>query len=249
MVTQSKQTNPLAQALGRVSLFMLWLWIIWASAWAWSVDLSPLGIEPRTLSGLVGVLFAPLVHGSAAHLAGNSIGLLILGTALWYGYPNSRWWVLGLVWLLGGIGVWLFARPSVHFGASGLTHGVFFYLFLISILRRDKRSIALMMIAFFMFGGMIYSVFPREPGISYESHLAGALVGLACAVAFRRWDPMPQETRYQWEGEEDEDDLIGDEWQQGGARSMGAEVLRFPIDPETPGRLEQRGPPSSDRRL
>ena len=38
-----------------------------------------LAVVPRRLAGLSGVLSAPLVHGSFAHLAANTLPLLILG--------------------------------------------------------------------------------------------------------------------------------------------------------------------------
>jgi len=142
-----------------------------------------------------------------------------LGSILIYGYPKSRWWTLSIIWLTSGIGVWLFARETYHFGASGLTHGMFFYLFINGILRRDKRSIVLLMVAFFMYGGMLLTIFPREPGISYEYHFFGGLGGTLCAFIFRQWDPKLKEAKYSWEQQtgdgyvvEEEDLIIGDQW-------------------------------------
>ncbi|MBY5979695.1 rhomboid family intramembrane serine protease [Ferrimonas balearica] len=222
-MAKSKPDQKLQQGLMAAGVFLALLWGIKAVELISGADLSVLGVQPQTLSGLWGVLFAPLIHGSLSHLAANSVGVLVLGAALFFGYPNSRWRVLGLVWLGSGLGVWLFGRPSQHFGASGVTHGLFFFLFLVSLLRRDKRSIALMMIAFFLFGGMIYSIFPREPGISYESHLSGAIAGVIAALLWWRMDPKPAVKRYDWEDEAEQEasnteaadsDLIGDLWQQ-----------------------------------
>jgi membrane associated rhomboid family serine protease len=170
-------------------------------------------VLPGEFSGLVGILTAPLIHGSISHISNNSLSLLILGSAILYGYPNTRWKVISIIWIASGIGVWLFARPVHHIGASGLTHGIFFYIFIVSILRRDKRSIVLMMIAFFMYGGMVMTIFPRELGISYESHFFGALVGAVCAFMFFRSDPKLAEKTFDWqESEEIEDSVIGDDW-------------------------------------
>ena len=136
-----------------------------------------------------------------------------------YGYPKSRYWALAGIWLLSGLGVWLFARSSFHFGASGITHGMFFYLFIGGILRRDRRSAAILMIAFYMYGGMLLTIFPGDPGVSFESHFFGALAGAFCAYVFRDWDPKPQRKRYSWQRKLGEDDLleeddpvIGDQW-------------------------------------
>jgi membrane associated rhomboid family serine protease len=136
-----------------------------------------------------------------------------------YGYPRSRFWALAGIWLLSGTGVWLFARSSYHFGASGMTHGIFFYLFVGGILRRDRRSAALLMVAFYMYGGMLLTILPHDLGVSFESHFFGAASGAILAYAFRNWDPKPIRKRYAWERHSDEtedmeedDPIIGDQW-------------------------------------
>lgn len=164
-----------------------------------------LGVYPHHLRGIPGILFAPLIHGSWYHLLSNSFALLILFTTLGYGYPRSKWPALMLIWFGSGLGVWLFARESYHFGASGLTHGVMFFIFTSGILRRDRLSIALAMIVFFIYGGMIWSIFPQEPDISYESHFFGAVCGVLGAFLFRHRDPDPPEKHYSWEDEETTD--------------------------------------------
>jgi membrane associated rhomboid family serine protease len=190
------------------------LWCIKSYELMFHVDMSMFGVRPLELTGLLGILTAPLVHGSLEHIFNNTLPLLILGSVLIYGYPKSRWRVIGLVWLISGLGVWFFARPATHIGASGLTHGVFFFLFLVSILRRDKSSIAIMMIAFFMYGGIAMTIFPREEGISYEYHFFGALGGVVSALLWHKEDPKPIEKRYAWQDAPDEDDpVIGSDWQ------------------------------------
>jgi len=198
-------------------VILIWWIKLWEDILGW--DLHQLGVYPQTLSGLVGIVTGPLIHGSWQHTIGNTLSLLLLGSILIYGYPKSRWWALAIIWLLSGAGVWLFARDSYHFGASGLTHGMFFYLFIGGILRRDKRSIVLLMIAFFMYGGMLLTIFPREPDVSYEYHFFGALGGTLSALIFRLWDPKTVPKAYSWEQQfgdgyvvEEEDLIIGDQW-------------------------------------
>ena len=205
---------------------LLILWIHLCEVWlGW--NLHQLGVYPRTISGLTGILTAPLIHGSWQHVFGNSAPLLLLGSMLIYGYPRSRWWALAIIWLLSGVGVWLLARSSYHFGASGITHGMFFYLFIGGILRRDKRSSALLMIAFYLYGGMLMTIFPRDPGVSFESHLCGAIAGIICAVIFRHWDPKPLRKKYSWEEEAvddpaliEEDPVIGEQWKNAEQRAV-----------------------------
>ena len=92
---------------------------------------------------------------------------------------------------------------SLHLGASGVAHGLGFLLFALGVLRRDRAAVAAGMIAFMFYGGMLLTVLPHEPGVSWQAHLGGAVAGLAAAWLFRRSDPMPPRKRYSWEFEED----------------------------------------------
>ncbi|MGB5259726.1 MAG: rhomboid family intramembrane serine protease [Gammaproteobacteria bacterium] len=170
------------------------------------LELFRYGVYPRSLPELANILAAPLVHGSWYHLLSNSFTLLVLLTMLLYAYPRSALAALVLIYIGSGTGVWLFARESYHYGASGLNHGLMFYLFTSGILRRDRLSIALAMIVFFLYGSMIWTIFPQEPGISYESHFFGAATGLLGAFLFSRRDPLPATKHYDWEDDEPGDD-------------------------------------------
>jgi len=218
MKRQNVSKNRMRPAIGFAVIFTAVLWVIHSSAQLFGLDQHLLGIRPLEPNGLLGIVTGSLVHGSYEHLFNNTLAILILLTMLWYGYPNSRLKVLITVWLLSGVGVWLFAREATHLGASGLTHGLFFFLFTVSIFRRDKRSVALMMVAFFMYGGMIMTIFPREPGISYEYHFFGGVAGIIAAIFWHKADPKLIEPKYDWEDEKydqeaDIDDRIGDAWQ------------------------------------
>lgn len=210
--------NSLRKSITVAASFAALLWGLKLIEFMLDLDLHHLAIYPRAFPGLVGIVTAPLVHGSWQHLAGNTLPLVLLGSMLIYGYPKSRYWALAGIWLLSGIGVWLFARSSYHLGASGITHGMFFYLFVGGMLRRDKRSAALLMIAFYMYGGMVLTIFPGDPGVSFESHLFGASAGALLAYAFRNWDPKPRRKQYSWQQHSDEDEfavedpIIGDQW-------------------------------------
>ncbi|NMH61114.1 rhomboid family intramembrane serine protease [Alteromonas ponticola] len=190
------------------------LWVIQSAGVLFDLPLHYFGVRPFDVAGVWKILTAPLVHGSYEHLFNNTLSLIILGSALLYGYPRTRWWAIGLAWLVSGSGIFLFGRDSVHLGASGVSHGLFFYLFVVSILRKDARSVGLMMIAFFMYGGMVMTIFPREPGISYEAHFFGAVGGTLAALMLWRNDPKPKLKKYAWEEQENDDPVIGDLWKQ-----------------------------------
>ena len=179
------------------------LWLIKGLQIAFSWDLGVYGVYPRELDGLLGILFAPIIHGSFEHLFSNTMALFVLVTALFYEYPKSAKYTLLIVYFGSGLGVWLFARESYHYGASGLTHGLMFFLFLIGVLRRDKPAMALSLIVFFLYGSMVWGILPTEEEISFETHLFGALMGIICAIIFRNKDPKPPEKKYSWEQDED----------------------------------------------
>jgi membrane associated rhomboid family serine protease len=55
-----------------------------------------------------------------------------------------------------------------------------------------------------MYGSLVWGVLPVRLGVSWETHLAAALIGAACALALRRYD-VPPRKRYEW------DDTVSDE--------------------------------------
>ncbi len=181
------------------------IWLAWLGAWLLGWDLDDLGIRPRDAHGLIGILTAPFVHASFAHLMSNTLPLGLLAALTLYAYPRATRLALPCIWLVSGLGVWLWARPSVHVGISGITHGLMFFLFVMGLLRRDRLGVAIALLVFFLYGGMVLTVLPREPEVSFEYHLFGALAGLASALAAFRLDPLPPRKRYSWEEEEQEE--------------------------------------------
>jgi len=183
-------------------MFVAALAFVHFMSWAFGLDLQRFGIHPRDVQSLAGIVMAPLLHGDVLHLASNALPLLIAGTALLYLYPDSSRFVLPAVYLLPGILVWLFARDSIHIGASGLVYGIVAYVFIGGILRRDRRAWAASILVAFLYGAMVWGVLPLKHGVSWETHLAAAAVGVVLALALRRRD-VPPRKRYSWENEED----------------------------------------------
>ena len=160
-------------------------------------------VVPGSAAGLVGVATAPLLHGSPAHLLANATAILMLGTLAGAVYPKATLRGLPLAWLGSGLAAWLLGDPgSHHLGASGVTHGLMFLLLGLGVLRRDRPAIAAAMIAFLFYGGMLLTVLPQEPGVSWQSHLGGAVGGLLAAWCFRNADPRAPRRRYSWEVED-----------------------------------------------
>ncbi|MGD8560385.1 MAG: rhomboid family intramembrane serine protease [Gammaproteobacteria bacterium] len=181
--------------------FVVALWVIHIVDTLFDLQLARLGVYPGEIAGLKGVLFAPLIHGSFVHVFSNTLPLLVLGTAMLVGYPRSSKFVFPIIYFGTGVMVWLFGRESFHIGASGLSFGFLTFVFVIGALRWDKQAIALSCLVFFLYGGMIWGIFPSRPGISFESHLFGSILGVLCAIIFRNYDPRPPKKRYDWEDE------------------------------------------------
>lgn len=167
-------------------------------------DWQALTVSPQSVPGLLGLLTAPLLHGSPEHLIANGIALLMLGTLALTAYPKATVRALPLLWIGSGLGAWLLgASGSHHLGASGVTHGLMFLVFALGLLRRDRPAIAAAMLAFLFYGGMLLTILPREPGVSWQAHLGGAAAGIVAAWLFRRSDPVPPRRKYSWELEEE----------------------------------------------
>jgi membrane associated rhomboid family serine protease len=157
------------------------MWFVFAISLILPFDLAILGIYPRSLSGSIGIVFAPLIHGDIVHLVSNSVPLLFLGIVLFFFYNQIAKRVLMQCYFLTNVLVWIFARTSLHIGASGLVYGIASFLVFFGIFRKDFRSILISLVILLMYGGLIYGVLPQQEGISWESHLLGAIVGILSA--------------------------------------------------------------------
>ncbi len=167
-----------------VSLF---LWFIKALEWSLSEDFGSLGILPRTLEGAGGILFSGFVHGDVFHLMSNTIPLVLLGGAIIYFYDHKGYQIILLLYLLTGCLVWVFARPAYHIGASGLVYGMLSFLFFSGLIRRDRQTLAISFAVLVLYGGSMFGgLIPGDTSISWESHLIGFVLGLVCAIYFRK---------------------------------------------------------------
>ncbi|MEO7916863.1 MAG: rhomboid family intramembrane serine protease [Dokdonella sp.] len=221
------------------------IWLAWLVGYALDWPISDLGIEPRQWGGLIGILTAPLVHGSFEHLVSNTMPLGLMTALALYAYPLATRRALPAIWLLSGLLVWVFARPSFHIGISGIVHGLMFFLFVIGLLRRDRLAVAITLAVFFLYGGMVMTVLPREQSVSFEYHAAGAFIGLLAAIALRKTDPPPARKRYDWEDETGDDDAIDDELELPSPREVPV-LWNRESDVEHDGRIIQFRPRPRD---
>ncbi|RCW42906.1 membrane associated rhomboid family serine protease [Halopolyspora algeriensis] len=145
------------------------------------VDLEANGIYPREIHGLDGILWSPLLHAGWAHLLANTVPILVLGWLTMAGGARQFVAVTALVWILGGVGTWLVGSEGNHIGASGLAFGWLVFLLVRGFFTRSFAQIAVALVLFFYWGGMLWGVLPGRPGVSWEAHLFGALGGLLAA--------------------------------------------------------------------
>lgn len=179
--------------------FVLSMWIVfWAEA-RFNLDLGHYGIYPRSVEGLRGVVFSPFIHGNLEHIYNNSIPLLILLTAVAYFYREHALKVVVGGIIISGLLTWIIGRGNYHIGASGLVYVLVSFIFFKGIFTKYFRLVALSLLVIFIYGSMIWYVFPDiEDGISWEGHLGGLITGLLFAMYFKT-EQYKKLIRYDWE--------------------------------------------------
>jgi membrane associated rhomboid family serine protease len=164
------------------------LWLIEGIDTISNHALDAFGIRPWNLVGLDGIVFAPLLHVSFAHLAANSVPLFVLGTALWASGLRQWIWATVTGWITSGIFAWLLT--PIHYvviGASGVIFGWITYLIVRGFLSRRWSHIILGLVVAFAYGSVLLGVFPMSTGVSWQGHLGGAVGGILAAwLLFRR---------------------------------------------------------------
>jgi membrane associated rhomboid family serine protease len=195
-------TDAFYGAIGRAFLVMCAvipvLWLIELINWATGDSLDrDGGIVPRDPAALDGIVFGPFLHASFAHVAANSVPLLLLGTFVLAGQVKRFLLVTGFIAVISGLAVWVFGPShSLTVGASGVIFGYLGYLLLRGIVERRWWSIAVSLLVGLLFGWQLSGVLPGDPHISWQAHLGGFLGGLAAALIFRRKRPRkPKPTK------------------------------------------------------
>ena len=188
-----------------ILVFILFLWLIHFLNFYFVLNLYELGIFPRSLEGMLGIIFSPLIHSSSDHnhIINNSVPFLILSWALFYFYSPVAWRVLFFSWVFTGLLVWFFARDAYHIGLSGVIYSFLFFLFFSGVFRKDTRLLTVALLVVFIYGSMVWGIFPYDWRISFESHLSGSIVGLFLSIIFKKQKASFKKVKTQWEIEEE----------------------------------------------
>jgi len=191
-------------------LIILWMIRLWE--WEFQTNMHWMGVYPRTLSGLLGILTEPLVHADVKHLFSNSIPLFVLGWCLFYFYRDLGYTVFPILWIFSGFITWCIGRESWHIGASGIIYSLAFFLFFSGIFRRYIPLMAISILVVFLYGSIIWYMMPVweqiEEKISWEGHFSGAFSGFFCAVVFRKYGPQRPEDPFENEEDEEEEEVV-----------------------------------------
>ena len=188
--------------------FVFLMWLVKVIEVLFETDFSNFGIYPLSAKGLIGILFSPFIHADFKHLFNNSLPLFFLGVALFYFYSEVALKIFFQTFFLTGFLVWIAGREAWHIGASGVVYGLASFLFFSGILRRHLRLIALSLLIVFLYGSMVWGIFPGVYiNVSWESHMLGFLSGVVLSVLYRK--EGPQQPVYEWidENEEAEDEI------------------------------------------
>lgn len=179
---------------------VLLIWIVYWIEIKFNLNFTNYGIYPNKIEGLKGILFSPFIHSGIKHLFNNSVPLLFLSMALFYFYRGISKRVIIYGILVTGIITWIIGRPSYHIGASGLVYVLASFLFFKGIFSKYYRLVALSLSVVFIYGSLVWGLFPGKIGMSWEGHLSGFIVGFVLAIVFRT--KIITKPKYEWEKED-----------------------------------------------
>lgn len=208
--TLQQERHKFFKSLTYPVIFVITIWMVKLVELETGGNFARFGLFPLRWKGLIGIVASPLIHSDFEHLINNTVPLLVLSVAIFYFYRVVAFRVFFYTWILTGIAVWFGAREAYHIGASGLIYGFASFLFFSGVIRRNVNLLAISLLVVFLYGSMIWGIFPIIPEMSWESHLYGGIVGASLAWVYRKYGP--QRKKFEWEEEdEDEEDMENNE--------------------------------------
>jgi len=192
-------------------IFVAILWVVFLLNDMFGLNWNDYGLKPRNITGLLGVIPMPFLHGDYSHLFSNSIPLFVLLFSLFYFFPKKAMLILMMTWFMVGILTWVIGTEGTHIGASGIVYALAFFLVTISILKQETKLMAYSLIIIFLYGSIVWGFFPQlfpDKHISWEGHLAGAITGVILAFFYRNEGPVK---KIYFEDEEDEIEEVSGE--------------------------------------
>jgi len=194
--------NKFKYYTGVVGFPILFVLIIWITFWLdmkFNLNLKLYGIYPRSFEGLIGIFFSPFLHSSLEHLINNSIPLFLLSSFTFFFYKKLSWRIIILGIFFSGLITWIIGRNSYHIGASGLIYVLMSFILFKGIFSKNFNLMALSLVVVFIYGSLVWYIFPLKQNMSWEGHLSGFLIGFFFALLFKQ--NIPKKYTYDWENE------------------------------------------------
>jgi membrane associated rhomboid family serine protease len=193
------------------------LWAVFYFDVSKKLSLADYGVWPRSLKGIPGIISHFFVHGNFLHILSNTLSLLVLSLFLFTGYKEIAFKVFLWMIPLTGMLLWLIGRSHeekteiVHIGASGVIFSLFGFLLVSGLIRKNKMMMALSALVIFLYGYMVWGIFPLEKQVSWDGHLSGLIAGIFLAAVFRKQGPQPDKFELDTEEEDELDKLPAEE--------------------------------------
>ncbi|NLB87580.1 MAG: rhomboid family intramembrane serine protease [Bacteroidales bacterium] len=187
MIEQTNSKTELKKMLLAIVIpasFMFLAWLIFALEKSLNINFAQYGLLPRDFRQWYGILTMPFLHGGSEHIIANTVSFIILGSMLFYFHNDRAILLFILSYFLSGIFTWLIGRESIHIGASAMIYAFAGYLFTAGLIGKNIRRMAITLIIVFLYGSMIWGMFPINEKISWEGHLSGFITGLILAIIF-----------------------------------------------------------------
>ena len=177
--------------------------IVYASDIFFDLRLYQFGVYPRKISGLTGIITSPFIHSTASHshILNNAAPIFVLTWLLFYNFRHVATRVFIITYLSTGLLVWIFGRESYHIGMSGVIYGLTAFLMISGFLTKNLRVSGISLLVIFLYGSLVWGIFPQTTNISWEGHFFGFFTGIALAFVYRKHLPQPAKFRYEIEEE------------------------------------------------
>ena len=178
--------NKLFQNIQIAFAIVAVLWLVHIFDWICPGTMKIYGLRPRDSKHLLGIVYYPFLHGSFKHLIGNSGPLLVLLIISLSLSRKMTGCAIFIIMFGGGGAVWLFGKPNtVHIGASGVIFGLIGFLLFIGVFQKKWKPLVFSLIVFFVYGGVLISLFTIVPGVSWSGHFWGFISGITAAWLMR----------------------------------------------------------------
>ena len=173
--------------------FVVVIWVVFILEVLTGGYLAEFGIHPLDVASLPFIFASPLLHADAGHIMSNTLPGALFALLVAMSGRRVFWEVTVLCVIIGGLGTWFFGGIGTnHIGASGLIYGWLGYLLIRGFFNKSIVQIAVGVVLFFLYGGLIWGVLPQGVGISWQGHLFGFLAGAGCGIWLKSDDPVKQ---------------------------------------------------------